>query len=127
MLRIEDDPIVERIAIRLSNDIRVASFLGKHAKHERGRRRAYQVKHLKISTALLRFSKFFRIVEAARDPRWGVLVLVRLPDGSGAHAPFSYLTTEAQLLFHPVVASFIEGKRSHEGVRAGRDDFGLAA
>jgi hypothetical protein len=85
-------------AIRLSHDIKLASWLGKHAVSERGRRRAYQVKAAKLSQALTHFDKYFCILWVERHhSKFEYLLTARLADMSLVHIPWQHLSLEAQL------------------------------
>lgn len=98
-----------QMAMNIAADIAHASRLGKTAITPIGRRLAYEVKAKKISTALVKFREFFKVAGANRDAKFGVLLLVRLPNGIGAHVPMNLLTVEAQALVHSSVVSLIEG------------------
>lgn len=84
-------------AIRLSRDIKLASWVGKHAITERGRIRAYQVKAAKLSHALTHFDKFFCIMWVERHhAKFDYLLTARLADMSLVHIPWQNLSAEAQ-------------------------------
>jgi len=86
----------EETALSVSSSIRKASWLGKDVCNAAGRRLAYRAKSEKISNALLRFPEFFRVINLERTERHGLMVLVRLADGYGVHAPVSKLSSEAR-------------------------------
>lgn len=97
------------MAMELAQAISFASKLGKTALNQAGRRLAYEVKGVKLSTGLLHFGEYFKVVDAERDTRFGVLLLVRLPDGRGAHIPLPHLSADAQRRIHQRVVEILEG------------------
>ena len=110
------------IALNLARAIRAASWLGKHALNAQSRALAYAVKSQRISTALEHFEEFFKVSLAERNPRHGILILVHLPDGRGAHIPLASLTAAAQARLCGLVMAMIDppsvqadesGARSH--------------
>jgi hypothetical protein len=98
------------MAQSLATDVARASRLGKIALTFAGRRLAYEVKAKKLSTGLLKFRESFKVVSAARDLQFGILLLIRLPNGGGAHIPMNSLTAEAQKSVHSSVVKLIEGE-----------------
>jgi len=106
---------------RRSSQSRTASC-GKHALNAQSRALAYAVKSQRISTALEHFEEFFKVSLAERNPRHGILILVHLPDGRGAHIPLASLTAAAQARLCGLVMAMIDppsvqadesGARSH--------------
>jgi hypothetical protein len=89
--------VAKGTAIQLSHDIKLASWLGKHALTERGRNRAYQVKAAKLSQALTHFDRYFCILWVERhNPKFDYLLTARLADMSLVHIPLQHLSVEAQ-------------------------------
>jgi hypothetical protein len=103
-----------QLALTLADTISVASRLGKIARNAVGRRLAYKVKGTKISHALLNFGEYFKVVGAERNPHLGLLLLVRLPTGRGAHIPMMALSPAAQGLVHATVVNLLEGGKCAE-------------
>jgi hypothetical protein len=97
-----------QIALRITRDIRVASFLGKRSLSARGRATAYRTKARKISVALLHFGEFFSVEQVERNVRFGALALVRLADGTGAHVPLSFLSGEARLRLRQMFLALLD-------------------
>jgi hypothetical protein len=97
------------MAMNLAQAITFASRLGKTALNQTGRRLAYEVKGAKLSNGLLHFGEYFKVVAAEHDPRFGILLLIRLPDGRGAHIPLPNLSADAQRRIHRRVVEILEG------------------
>jgi hypothetical protein len=100
-----------QMALNIAADIVHASRLGKSSVNASGRRSAYVVKARRLSTGLVKFPDYFKVAFAERDAHFGILLLVRLPNGIGAHVPMSWLSAEAQSLVHSSVVSLIEGNK----------------
>jgi hypothetical protein len=99
----------QQLALHLADTISLASRLGKTACNHKSRQLAYQVKGMKLSTALLRFGEYFKVIKAERNDHLGALLLVRLPNGRGVHIPMTALTPSAQRLVHTAVVNLLEG------------------
>lgn len=97
-----------QIALRITREIRAASFLGKHAANGPGRTAAYQAKARKISVGLVRFGEFFTVEQVERSSRFGALALVRLADGTGAHVPLSGLTMTARMRLRQILLALLD-------------------
>lgn len=87
-----------QIALRLADQIKFASWLGKNARRRNGRDIAYQVKAEKISNCLLHFGRFFKVKSYEPHEKLGTLLVVKLADGSKVHIPLRNLTGEAKSL-----------------------------
>lgn len=112
----------KKIALNITRDIRVASFLGKHALNARSRATAYRTKAHKISVALLHFGEFFTVEQVERNSRFGAIALVRLADGTGAHVPLSFLSSSARLRLRQLLLALLDAS-----FRLAEDDAELTA
>ena len=98
----------KRIALGLTRDIRLSSFLAKRATRWRDRNCLYSNKHRKISLGLTRFPEFFRLV-SVENRSGAILLLVRLADGAtGSHIPWNGLTDTAKVQMQATVSSWLE-------------------
>lgn len=105
----KDNRTHQEITSKITDDIIHASSLGKTARNLEGRRIAYRLKASTLSNALLNFSEYFKVVQAERNSLWGILLLIRLPNGRGAHVPLNELTSAAQDRIHSKVVELLEG------------------
>lgn len=87
---------IRRTALRLTEQIKIASWLGKRALNRGGRRSAYTIKAEKLSNGLLHFNGFFKVKSYEQHEKLGILVVVKLADKSLVHIPLKHLTKEVQ-------------------------------
>lgn len=96
-------------AVRLAGQIRLASWLGKHAANKRSRQMAYRLKHRLIEHALIRHPEHFRLVAVQWSSAFGVLLLLGLPTGHNVHCPQEALSGQALVQPHSQVSIPLRG------------------
>jgi hypothetical protein len=83
-------------AHRLGAQILHANWLSKNALNCNSRTSAYRVKAAKVAHGLVQFGRWFRVLSYELHPRLGLLLVVRLPNGSRVHIPYEHLNEAAR-------------------------------